>query len=211
VDEASKSVLTDRFEVRRAIATGVLDVVVEAVAFVPDRRGAAHRRNGTQEWPLRYLDAPALVVIEVEVKSIESVRRNLIDQPTDRLDVEEMTSHVQVNTAPREARPVFNEEPREFERVERRGARPEGVRPQLAKDRESVRDAGRSAGVDCDLLVDRQAILLVAAVVHLANDHVRRRRAVTNSTSQPIDAVRSRAKVSTTSRHSLSTDIRSGE
>jgi len=59
---------------------------------------------------LRYLDAPALVVIEVEVKSIESVRRNLIDQPTDRLDVEEMTSHVQVNTAPREARPVFNEE-----------------------------------------------------------------------------------------------------
>jgi len=181
----------------------VLDVVVEAVAFVPDRRGAAHRRNGTQEWPLRYLDAPALVVIEVEVKSIESVRRNLIDQPTDRLDVEEMTSHVQVNTAPREARPVFNEEPREFERVERRGARPEGVRPSW---RRTVRAYATPAAVLASIVtsssIDRRYSsspqsftlrMITSGVVEPS----------TNSTSQPIDAVRSRAKVSTTSRHSL--------
>ncbi len=95
----------DRDEALVRVRDQVRELFLRVVAarVSADRAFAAVRR---QVRPGVDLDAPALVVGEMQVQAIELVVRNQVDVAFHILHAEEVTGHVEHRAAPREARDI---------------------------------------------------------------------------------------------------------
>src|SRR2546429_8521825 len=93
---------------------------------VPDERLAPPRAYLREPWVLADLDAPPLVVGQVQVQPVELMERGEIDELLHELLRHEVARHVQVDDPPAEPREVLDRY---------RGNRPDGRRhPRLPKD-----------------------------------------------------------------------------
>ena len=68
----------------------------------------AARANLCQKRILFDLDSPALVLSEMEMADVETVKRKEVDEPADFSNREKVAANIKMLTAPAEPRPVID-------------------------------------------------------------------------------------------------------
>ena len=152
----------DRDEPARRVGDDVRELRLREVSArtATDLRAAA---DGGEVRSRRDLDAPPLIVREMQVQSIQLVQREQIDVPLHGLDAEEMARDIEHRAAPREARHVRDASARHSETTADRGAMLDRPREKLPDRLHPIEQPVRLGGGERDAVPrDRELIALEA-------------------------------------------------
>mmetsp|Transcript_116620 Transcript_116620/g.363169 ORF Transcript_116620/g.363169 Transcript_116620/m.363169 type:complete len:373 (+) Transcript_116620:388-1506(+) len=117
-------------EARLRVGSSFVDLLTVLVALFPVDGGAPPAANQGQLWPAGHLDAPALVIGQVDVQHVELVHRHQEQQPLHPVQIEEVPCNVQHQTSPAVARPVAYPATRDTQRQQPARGAAEGCRRQ---------------------------------------------------------------------------------
>ena len=154
------------------VAVGcVLDELRERLLRVEAASGAAHGRAAAvfrQVRPGLDLDAPALIVGEMQVQAIDLVHRDQVDVPLHVVRTEEVARHVEHRAAPREPRTIDDPSRGHGDRAalaRRRRGMLDDDRQELPQRLHAVEEPGGAVRSDVDAFGgDRELVALVAGI-----------------------------------------------
>jgi hypothetical protein len=154
--------LPNGYQIFRAEVTPVRHPIIDFEHFVAYRRRTTLAGDLGQSRPAGDLDAPTLVVVEVEMNPVEAVVGGELNESAYRRDVKKVARHVEMYSAPGIVGVIIDADARE-----RQGfiilegfLTPPAVTRELAQGAESVEGATGATGPDVDVVIDVERELL---------------------------------------------------